>query len=109
MNWVFVYRPISPEEEARAKAVAEVVEINTSKIWVIGRLLLQIATTFGSVMLKTYTLNELHPPIICTCLIVRQHAPDELGPGWLGNVQGDPLLVNVLLITPLLNIDKDKF
>ena len=102
MNWLIVNRAISLEEEAWTIAVPEIVQVNPSKINIISRLLGQASSGLGCVMLEAHTLNKLHPSEICTGSKITQHASYELGPSRSWNVQSDSL-VNMLLITPILN------
>ena len=55
-------------------------------------------------VLEADTFHELHPSVVGAGLVVTQHAPHELCPGDPRNVQGDPLLLNVLFIAPILEL-----
>ena len=62
--------------------VAEIVQVNPSKIDIISRLLGEASPGLGCVMLEANKLNKLHPSEVSTGGKVAQHAPNELGPSW---------------------------
>ena len=99
VNRIIVHCAIMLEKEVRSIAITEVVEVQHCRI--LCRLLVQLSTPLGSVVLEANTFHEFKLLVASRNSKIAKHVPDELCPDEPWDVQGESLR-NVLFVTPVL-------